>query len=157
MSLYGVFVVLRLVFLFTEGYIHPDEFFQGPQVTYGDIFNKNITIPWEFTVEQQIRSITPMYTIISDCSYLISGLPFLVIKFFGISSPRVLLYFPRLVLFVFSLFVDRMVSAIGSGYKSNVLVLFSSFWPVIVFHTRTFSNTSEIFLLALAFYIFFRV
>lgn len=86
-----------------------------------------------------------------------NGLPFWLLRFFGIESGYLLLWLPRLVLFFMSLGVDFLVSSIAFGYKEMVLVVFSSFWPVIVFHTRSFSNTLETFALALAFYVYFRV
>jgi GPI mannosyltransferase 4 len=46
--------------IFSNGYIHPDEFFQGPQIVSKDIFDfQNIKIPWEFSNKE-----TPIRTIL---------------------------------------------------------------------------------------------
>jgi phosphatidylinositol glycan class Z len=47
-KLYILFVILRGVLIFTSGYIHPDEFFQSPEITAADVFSYQTEIPWEF-------------------------------------------------------------------------------------------------------------
>lgn len=66
MDLYYFFVSLRFFFIFTFGYIHADEFFQGPTVFSKDIFGINSTIPWEFTSNDPIRTITTPYQFIFE-------------------------------------------------------------------------------------------
>jgi phosphatidylinositol glycan class Z len=39
------------------GYIHPDEFFQNPEITSSKIFGIETFTPWEYTPEHASRSI----------------------------------------------------------------------------------------------------
>lgn len=39
------------------GYIHPDEFFQNPEITSSKIFEIETMTPWEYTPEHASRSI----------------------------------------------------------------------------------------------------
>lgn len=39
------------------GYIHPDEFFQNPEITSSKIFDLDTFTPWEYSPEHASRSI----------------------------------------------------------------------------------------------------
>lgn len=52
--------VLRLLFVFFSGYVHPDEQFQGPEVIAHDVFGFKTLIPWEYS-----DSIRPSRSIVS--------------------------------------------------------------------------------------------
>ncbi|CAG8530195.1 33467_t:CDS:10 [Gigaspora margarita] len=63
---------LRLICALSPGYIHPDEFFQSPEIMGGDVFGFEVFRPWEFEQYPQCRSIViPALTI---------GLPFKLLK-----------------------------------------------------------------------------
>lgn len=57
LQLYLVLLFLRLICALLPGYIHPDEFFQSPEVTAGDVFGYDVFVPWEFKSELPARSI----------------------------------------------------------------------------------------------------
>lgn len=45
---YPWLVLLRFAFVFSTGYIHPDEFFQSPEIAAGDVCGVSNFVPWEF-------------------------------------------------------------------------------------------------------------
>lgn len=55
--IYLIFLGFRLLFIFCQGYIHPDEFFQSPQVTSFSIFGFKDTFAWEFDPKFPCRTI----------------------------------------------------------------------------------------------------
>ncbi len=168
--IYWILLLVRFVFIFCFGYIHPDEFFQSPSVASSVVFggvnidnNSSNIIPWEFR-EGQRCIVFPM---------IVSGIPFKLIEallnhaYWSYS----MLLAPRLLLFLVSIVVDECVVRIIYGTslnranegKSNTLgkkidpvmlhqrytvkLLYASLWPTLLFHTRTFSNTLEAFVL----------
>ena len=50
-------LLLRWFTAILPGYIHPDEFFQNPEITSGMIFKIETLIPWEYQPEHASRSI----------------------------------------------------------------------------------------------------
>jgi phosphatidylinositol glycan class Z len=48
---------LRWLTATLPGYIHPDEFFQNPEITASNIFNIQSFTPWEYSPEHASRSI----------------------------------------------------------------------------------------------------
>ncbi len=81
--IYAGFIVLRCLFLFSFGYVHPDEFFQGPEVLSKDIFNFETFLPWEYADSvHPCRSIIPVYVLLINniISAVVVGIPFCVIK-----------------------------------------------------------------------------
>ncbi|OZJ06968.1 hypothetical protein BZG36_00242 [Bifiguratus adelaidae] len=42
---------------FSTGYVHPDEFFQSPEVMAGWIYKYNVFVPWEFQTGNPARSV----------------------------------------------------------------------------------------------------
>jgi phosphatidylinositol glycan class Z len=148
---YYALCLCRFLLIFTYGYIHPDEFFQSPSVTSSLIFSTTTTttttniIPWEY--QQGQRSLLP--------PLLTSGVPFYLLKLLSIDlNVNWLLFTPRVFLFVLSLVIDHLVEQLSS-YQT--LVMYSSLWPVLLFHTRTFSNTVESFSLVVLLYCVFRL
>jgi len=69
-------VAVRLMaVLMATGYIHPDEYFQSPEVVAGEVFGIHTQRAWEFDPsDAPARSIVP--------TYVISGLPMLLTSFF---------------------------------------------------------------------------
>lgn len=59
--LYAVLVWIRWIASTAPGYIHPDEYFQSPEITSRTVFGIETFIPWEFTAEHAARSIVPPY------------------------------------------------------------------------------------------------
>ncbi|CAB4383017.1 unnamed protein product [Rhizophagus irregularis] len=156
-ALYLSLCVLRLWCSTLPGYIHPDEFFQSPEVMGGDVFGYEVFRPWEFEQSPQCRSIViPALTI---------GLPFNILKIlnvwaikFGygdiINSHSVFIT-ERLSFFFLSFGIDYTVYTIAQLFYPNnaiqsLLVLASSY-VVLIFNTRPFSNSAELILLALLF------
>ncbi|KAA8572524.1 hypothetical protein EYC84_003134 [Monilinia fructicola] len=55
--------LLRLWFAISPSYLHPDENFQGPEVIAGQIFSYPVKLTWEFTSDNPIRSVFPLWPI----------------------------------------------------------------------------------------------
>ena len=130
------------------GYIHPDEFFQAPEITAGDILGIQTTRTWEFNETFPVRSIL--------FPYVLTGLPFWLLKVaaseaFNISA-EALLVLPRLALCAFSLMIDFSVWIICRSLRldaaSRLCVLGTSF-VTLVFCCRPFSNSIEAVLFSL--------
>lgn len=139
------------------GYIHPDEFFQSPEVAANDVLGVNTTRTWEWDGNFPARScIFPM---------LSSGLPFLLLKLIksllGTSyTSYVLLVLPRIWMTLLSYVIDITIEKIFQSIyrdqhhkfqerKQICTFLFRSSGVTIVFFTRTFSNTIETILFTL--------
>lgn len=126
--LYVVLLLLRLLLVSSPGYIHPDEFFQSPEIVApGGV------IPWEFSSEHALRS--PVYP------YVVSWLPKQLL-------PTSWWWSPRLFMFVSSLSLDLFVWHSSNG-SWHALLLLASSWPAFVLSTRTFSNGLEAVAVAL--------
>ncbi|XP_067851234.1 GPI mannosyltransferase 4-like [Heptranchias perlo] len=133
------------------GYIHPDEFFQSPEVMAGDILNLKTFRTWEFTTSYPSRSVLfPLVT---------TGFSFIVLKalhnyglFGSIINSYSLLVFPRFCLTCLSFILDYSVyhlACIWGADPWNALTLLSGSHVMLVFYTRTFSNVIEAALFAL--------
>ncbi|XP_072330159.1 GPI mannosyltransferase 4-like [Scyliorhinus torazame] len=133
------------------GYIHPDEFFQSPEVMAGDIFNLKIFRPWEFNTSYPSRSVLfPLVT---------TGFSFIILKtlhnsglFGSILNSYNLLVFPRLYVTCLSFILDYSVYHLSCLWGTNpwrALILLSGSHVMLVFYTRTFSNVIEGALFAL--------
>ncbi|XP_072428376.1 GPI mannosyltransferase 4-like [Chiloscyllium punctatum] len=133
------------------GYIHPDEFFQSPEVMAGDILNLKIFRSWEFNTSYPSRSILfPMAT---------TGFSFIVLKtlhnsglFGSILNSYSLLIFPRLYLTCLSFILDYSIYHLACLWGADPwhsLILLSGSHVMLVFYTRTFSNVIEGVLFAL--------
>ncbi|KAB8300190.1 hypothetical protein EYC80_000415 [Monilinia laxa] len=60
---YLLVLLLRLWFAISPSYLHPDENFQGPEVIAGQIFSYPVKLTWEFTSDNPIRSVFPLWPI----------------------------------------------------------------------------------------------
>ncbi|XP_075720175.1 GPI alpha-1,2-mannosyltransferase 4 isoform X2 [Rhinoderma darwinii] len=151
--LWGALSILRVMWCLApqKGYLHPDEFFQSPEVIAGDILDLEITRPWEFLSASPCRTVLiPLLT---------SGTAFWIIdKLHRFRSEMVLNYsyillvFPRLIITVLSFVLDYTVHQVASAWGSNpwkALVLLAMSPVTLVFYTRTFSNAVEGVLFAL--------
>ncbi|KAG8445102.1 hypothetical protein GDO86_010028 [Hymenochirus boettgeri] len=155
--LWGALSLLRIVWclLPQPGYIHPDEFFQSPEVIAGDILDLEINRPWEFQPAFACRTVLfPLLT---------SGVAFWIIKIFHpictvktFSSSYVLLVIPRLFITILSFLVDYFVYRIAPIWGSDcwkALNLLAASYVTLVFYTRTTSNAIEGIMFALILFI----
>ncbi|XP_047419847.1 GPI mannosyltransferase 4 [Sciurus carolinensis] len=127
------------------GYVHPDEFFQSPEVMAEDILGVQASRPWEFYPSSSCRTVVfPLLT---------SGSAFWLLRLWeelglwpGLVSGYVLLVGPRLLLTTLSFALDGAVYHLApqcGADRWNALVLLSGSYVTLVFYTRTFSNTIE--------------
>ncbi|NXS06520.1 PIGZ mannosyltransferase, partial [Neodrepanis coruscans] len=133
------------------GYLHPDEFFQAPEVMAGDILNLQVYYPWEFLSSFPCRTVVfPLMT--SGVSYwAIKSLQQLDLCSSCINS-YTLLVSPRLLFTVFSFILDYSVYRLAPFWEVDLwkaLVLLAGSYVTLVFYTRTFTNTLEGLLFAL--------
>ncbi|XP_037381234.1 GPI mannosyltransferase 4 [Talpa occidentalis] len=145
--LWGSLGLLRLVWclLPQTGYVHPDEFFQSPEVMAEDILGVEAARPWEFLPSSSCRTVVfPLLT---------SGSAFWLLRLWekwgpwpGPVSGYVLLVGPRLLLTALSFALDMAVyhlAPLWGADRWNALVLLSGSYVTLVFYTRTFSNAIE--------------
>ncbi|NXK92800.1 PIGZ mannosyltransferase, partial [Formicarius rufipectus] len=134
-----------------SGYLHPDEFFQAPEVMAGDILNLQVYYPWEFLSSFPCRTVVfPLMT--SGVTYwAIKSLQQLDICSSCINS-YTLLVSPRLLFTIFSFILDYSVYRLAPFWQADLwkaLVLLAGSYVTLVFYTRTFTNTLEGLLFAL--------
>ncbi|KAK1344013.1 hypothetical protein QTO34_014571 [Cnephaeus nilssonii] len=145
--LWGSLSLLRLLWclLPQTGYVHPDEFFQSPEVMAEDILGIEGARPWEFHPSSSCRTVVfPLLT---------SGFAFWLLKLWkelgpwpGLVSGYMLLVGPRLLLTALSFALDVAVYHLAPLWRAerwNALVLLSGSYVTLVFYTRTFSNAIE--------------
>ncbi|KAH1022880.1 hypothetical protein HUJ04_012197, partial [Dendroctonus ponderosae] len=148
---------ILLVVIPQLGYIHPDEYFQSMEVLAGRIFDVDHSPPWEFETTHPIRGVAiPFFT--TGLSYIfLRDINNLAMEYLSINvlTPYFLLIIPRLIMTLFSLVVDYCLVKIclnnNEKYSARLLVLGSSY-IMIVYATRTFSNSIELILFALLLY-----
>ena len=159
LGLYWFLASLRIILTLIPqtGYIHPDEYFQSIEVISGDHFDIDVNKPWEYNSTFPIRTVLiPQITI---------GVPYAILKrlsqyilfYFGttLKSPYFLVLFPRLLMCGLSFVSDYCLYKIcymyGQNYKIR-LIAYASSYIMLVYGTRTFSNTIELILTALLLY-----
>ncbi|XP_045618328.2 GPI mannosyltransferase 4 isoform X1 [Procambarus clarkii] len=134
------------------GYIHPDEFHQSVQVMARDILDIDAKKPWEFHTENPIRSVT--------FSALVS-LPYVFMKYaapffsyyvgYELQTPYILLVAPRVFMTLLSFIADYSMYRIARMCYLrpwSCVEVFASSYIMLVYATRTFSNTMELILMA---------
>ncbi|KAM9317385.1 GPI mannosyltransferase 4 [Gastrophryne carolinensis] len=150
--LWAILSMLRVIWCLApqKAYLHPDEFFQSPEVMAGDILDLDILRPWEFLPDSPCRTVLfPLLT--SGTAFWIIGILHRL-GFDVISCSYTLLVVPRLVITVLSFILDYTVYQIAPLYTANrwrALVLLSTSYVTLVFYTRTLSNAIEGILFAL--------
>ncbi|XP_062963606.1 GPI mannosyltransferase 4 [Cynocephalus volans] len=145
--LWGSLCLLRVLWclLPQTGYVHPDEFFQSPEVMAEDILGVQATRPWEFHPSSSCRTVVfPLLT---------SGSTFWLLRLWeelgpwpGLVTGYVLLVGPRLLLTALSFALDGAMyhlAPLWGADRWNALVLLSGSYVTLVFYTRTFSNAVE--------------
>lgn len=148
---YGCLVAFRIlstVFV-QNGYVHPDEFFQTTEIITGDVFGVVHDRPWEFNKDAPVRSIGLLYGIFGMPLYIAKW----IFKFYKIPwNPFLLMFVFRLVTCAVSFVTDYSLYKICKilKLKSNrYLLLLSSSYVIIVFGTKTFTNSLELALVSL--------
>ncbi|XP_015524775.1 GPI mannosyltransferase 4 [Neodiprion lecontei] len=150
---YWLLAILRLALTLIPqiGYIHPDEYFQSIEVIAGEYFDIDVYKPWEYNATFPIRSIL--------IPYLTIGIPYSVLNrispysyyVFGttLKTPFSLVIFPRLLICALSFLSDYCLYKIcyiyGQNYRTR-LITFASSYVILIYATRTFSNTIELVL-----------
>ncbi|KAF7868855.1 uncharacterized protein EAF02_009591 [Botrytis sinoallii] len=142
---YLFLLLLRVWFALSPSYLHPDENFQGPEVIAGQIFSYPVKLTWEFTSENPIRSVFPLWPIY--------GLPMLLLRWLWIGNgndgeiPPIAVFFALRLLMLTLSFVlgDWAIWELAESkrhYKIAVLLVASSYvtWT---YQTHTFSNSIE--------------
>ena len=159
-DIYWIFLLLRVVLVLTPtntGYIHPDEYFQTVEVIAGDVLEIETHRTWEFNATAPLRS--------PSVSFGLFGVPLTLLKYInlyfysrlGLSflGPYLLMVVPRLVMLALSLCVDLTVYKICVLYKhsyNQCLATLASSYVMLVYSTRTFSNSIELALTSLLLY-----
>lgn len=168
-----VLMTIRLFLNITgqRSYIHPDEFFQGPEVIAGHVFNCSDWMhhTWEFKFTNQSDPIRNI-----GIPFFFYGLPFMFLKFLvnvfsipdftlmrnGIFNDNslislqanTLIYYPRIFMTICSCITDFSILKIAEYCgldETSVLITFASSYVTLVYLTRTFSNSIETILFSL--------
>ncbi|XP_074046849.1 GPI mannosyltransferase 4 [Macrotis lagotis] len=145
--LWGSLGLLRITWclLPQTGYLHPDEFFQSPEVMAEDVLGLEVYRPWEFLPSSPCRTVVfPLLT---------TGSVFWLLELVeqlglwpGAVSGYTLLVGPRLVFTVLSFALDWGVYRVAPLWGADpwhALVLLASSYVTLVFYTRTLANAIE--------------
>ncbi|KAI8872255.1 hypothetical protein GQ42DRAFT_161465 [Ramicandelaber brevisporus] len=144
---YSFLVVVRAAIALTGyGYIHPDQFFQSPEIAAGDVFGLEVFRPWEFNPAHPNRSIVPVY--------LTTGLPFMLYRYVlpagQAPSPSLLALIPRVSMLGWSLILDMLVYQVLRRHFIvrkhqcwTILAVLASMYTTSTFQTTPFSNSLE--------------
>ncbi|XP_066461522.1 GPI mannosyltransferase 4 [Eleutherodactylus coqui] len=152
-TLWGALSILRVMWCLApqKGYLHPDEFFQSPEVIAGDILDLEINRPWEFLSASPCRTVLiPLLT--SGTAFWIINILHRFQSEIALNSSYVLLVLPRLIITILSFLLDYTVYRVATAWGSNpwkALVLLAMSPVTLVFYTRTISNAVEGLLFAL--------
>lgn len=123
----------------------------------GSCFDVEYNKPHEFNSSSPLRSVAISYFTIGFSLKLLNTANNVILNNFGYSiiTPYSLLIVPRLIICLLSLIVDYSLYKICSNnndkYKTRLLILSSSY-VIIIYGTRTFSNTIELILFSVLLY-----
>jgi phosphatidylinositol glycan class Z len=139
-----VAVLLRFAALFDSGYVHPDEFFQSPEVAAHDVLGLSLVeLPWEFSCAREGQ----LYRSVVGPA-LTSGLPLAILRWLGLEqSGHAVILAPRLVVFLLSLPLDNLFYAV---FGERAYYVWRTSWVAIVLLVRPTSNALEAWALLLA-------
>ena len=159
-DIYWIFLLLRIfLVLFTQsGYVHPDEYFQTVEVITGDVLGIRTERTWEFNSTSPIRSVTFNMILFGGPLYLLKLADY-VLNFptgWTLIGPYLVKLVPRLVMLALSFISDYTVYQICLLYKhsyNQCLTTLASSYVMLVFSTRTFSNSVEMAMVSLLIYL----
>lgn len=140
---------ILLVFFPQPGYIHPDEYFQTVEVITGDVLGTRTTRTWEFNTTTPLRSVTLNMIIFGGPLYFVRCCDY-VVNFttgWSIIGPYMVNLVPRLVMLALSFISDFTVYQICILYKhsyNQCLTTLGSSYVMLIYSTRTFSNSIEL-------------
>ncbi|KAH8175877.1 alg9-like mannosyltransferase family protein [Sarocladium implicatum] len=147
---YLLLVLIRLWFALSPSYLHPDENFQGPEVIAGQIFSYPVRRTWEFTSDNPIRSVFPLWPVY--------GLPMLLLRWLWIGNgqdgeipPIAVFWTLRVLMFLTSFVLEdwALHELIPSPRHRRVAVLLvASSYVTWTYQTHTFSNSVETLVVA---------
>ncbi|KAM3435267.1 hypothetical protein MY4824_004992 [Beauveria thailandica] len=174
---YLLLVAIRLWFALSPSYLHPDENFQGPEVIAGvfdprasalstahsrvhiqsaswrvacEIFSYPVRRTWEFTNDNPIRSVFPLWPVY--------GLPMLLLRWLWIGNgndgeiaPIVVFWTLRVLMFLISFVLEdwALHELIPSPRHRRIAVLLvASSYVTWTYQTHTFSNSIETLVVA---------
>lgn len=159
---YLLLVAVRLFFALSPSYLHPDENFQGPEVIagtsgchcrmrlsanafQGEIFSYPVRRTWEFTSDNPIRSVFPLWPVY--------GLPMLLLRWLWIGNgqdgeipPIAVFWALRVLMFLTSFVLEdwALHELIASPRHRRVAVLLvASSYVTWTYQTHTFSSSIE--------------
>lgn len=142
------FIRLFMCFLPQTGYMHPDEFFQSPDIVGGTSLKTNIQPVWEFKSETPIRCMVfpcILNNIAFKLAFLLQTKP----------SAYLMIVAPRLVYTLLSFIIDFCLYKLCQYYSSRglwylpVSMVFQTSFITLGCLTRTFSNSVEVVIFAL--------
>lgn len=147
---YLILVLVRLWFALSPSYLHPDENFQGPEVIAGQIFSYPVRHTWEFTSENPIRSVFPLWPVY--------GLPMLLLRWLWIGKgndgeipPIAVFWTLRVLMFIMNFVLeDWAIHELVQSPKQRRLavMLLASSYVTWTYQTHTFSNSVETLVVA---------
>lgn len=147
---YLTLILIRLWFALSPSYLHPDENFQGPEVIAGQIFSYPVRHTWEFTSDNPIRSVFPLWPVY--------GLPMLLLRWLWVGNgkdgempPVAVFWTLRVLMFLISFVLEdwALHELIQSPRHRKVAVLLvASSYVTWTYQTHTFSNSVETLVVA---------
>ena len=140
-KVYAILLFCRVFFALQKSYLHPDEFFQGPEIVVGDILQLPHIRTWEFQ-ENNVRSVVPIYIFYAPVVYLL--------RFIGMYTPAALFYGFRVQQLSWTLVIDYLIYKSGGRRK---VLFWTSSYVTWVWFTHTFSNSHEALLVLLTVHI----
>ncbi|KAK4146158.1 glycosyltransferase [Dichotomopilus funicola] len=147
---YLFLVLVRLWFALSPSYLHPDENFQGPEVIAGEIFGYPVRRTWEFTSDNPIRSVFPLWPVY--------GLPMLLLRWLwigngndGVVPPIAVFWTLRVLMFIVGFVLEdwaihELIQSKRQRHLAALLV--ASSYVTWTFQTHTFSNSIETLVVA---------
>lgn len=159
-DIYWIFVLLRIILVIIPqpGYIHPDEYFQTVEVITGDIFGTRTERTWEFNSTSPLRSVTLNTIILGGPLFALKSMDYVFNFVTGctIVGPYLISILPRLVMLALSFISDYTVFQICILYKhsyNQCLTTLASSYVMLIYSTRTFSNSVELALMSTLIYL----
>ncbi|KAM9034876.1 GPI mannosyltransferase 4 [Sarcophilus harrisii] len=139
--LWGALALLRIAWclLPQTGYLHPDEFFQSPEVMAEDVLGLEAYRPWEFLPGAPCRSVLFPLLTAGSVFWLLGLWP-------GAVSGYSLLVGPRLAFTALSFGLDWAAFRAAARWGAEpwrALLLLAGSHVALVFHTRTLANAVE--------------